>query len=335
MLKITCFFLFFLSWTPFYGYFGSFFEGGFDGHVLEEKKPAPSCTKEELEEVVEPYVEPIPPDPFPFLHEMDGAHATLMKDAILESLFDGVTMEFIKSQGITRPKRRLRVLDLGCGNGNISISLANYLGKKASIKGIDHDGAKVSEARRRARGGNAFNARFDKGTLENLSEIRSSFFDLIICRLFFLDSNRLEDTLNTVTRLLKQGGKVIFIETVSSDSLSCVPSFSAFEEIKSLITNKLEKRGVQVDMGQKLISALYHAGCKIDDVRFFHPVLKTPQEKRFYEMEVHQMKDTLLSEGKYSEEELDDFIRQIKEKEHDNYTTFSCYEVAMISATKR
>ena len=45
----------------------------------------------------------------------------------------------------------MRVLDLGCGMGDVSLLAARLVGPTGSVTGIDRDGVIVEKARERAR----------------------------------------------------------------------------------------------------------------------------------------------------------------------------------------
>ena len=63
----------------------------------------------------------------------------------------------------------MRVLDVGCGNGNVSILLAKLVGETGEVAGIDLDGPSLALAREQVRQLHLLNVTFTQGDVCSLS----------------------------------------------------------------------------------------------------------------------------------------------------------------------
>lgn len=117
----------------------------------------------------------------------------------------------------------LRVLDLGCGPGTDTITLASLIGSSGTVVGVDHDPAMVAEANRRAEAAgvhgwtehieaNALALPFDSGS-----------FDRVRAQRVFQHLTEPEAAFAELVRVTKSGGFILVTEpdwgTLSIDSI--------------------------------------------------------------------------------------------------------------------
>lgn len=110
----------------------------------------------------------------------------------------------------------LRVLDFGCGRGEMSLEL---LAGGASVVGIDISSSYIEAAAGAAAQAGHDKARYDFRVMDAHSlEFEDNTFDLVIGRgiLHHLDYNR---ALSEVRRTLRPGGRAIFLEPLGSNPL--------------------------------------------------------------------------------------------------------------------
>lgn len=95
-----------------------------------------------------------------------------------------------------------KILDLGCGNGNILRLL--YESKRAEYYGLDLSENMIGEAKKRLNG----RAQLAVGDAEHLP-YGDSMFDVIICNASFHHYTSPEAAVSEMRRVLRQGGSVI------------------------------------------------------------------------------------------------------------------------------
>ena len=204
----------------------------------------------------------------PFLPAM-GRHGPL-------ALYDPMTRLF----GIRRLHERLidqarlrpadRVLDIGCGTGNLTVLAAKRY-PKAAVVGLDPDPAVLDRARKKA-ARKKVTASFDQGFAEELPYPDASF-DVVVCSLALhhvVQEQRIP-VLREVARVLRPGGSFQLLEMAKDDSARPVnrmvhrsPLAHAWAEVD--IVAMMERAGLTdpVDLGRasKVLGtfAFYAAG---------------------------------------------------------------------------
>jgi SAM-dependent methyltransferase len=98
----------------------------------------------------------------------------------------------------------MTVVDVGCGDGELSVELAAYVGH---LVGIDADSSDVELARRRAQSNNVTGADFEVGDAYALP-VASGSVDAVFGHSVLEALDRLEDALAEMWRVLKPGGVV-------------------------------------------------------------------------------------------------------------------------------
>lgn len=102
-----------------------------------------------------------------------------------------------------------RVLDVGCGNGALSLALAPLVAPGGSVLGVDLSGPMLGEARRRAAAAGLGNVSFEKGDAQ-VAPLAEASFDAAVSRfgvMFFEDPVA---AFANVGRALRTGGRLVF-----------------------------------------------------------------------------------------------------------------------------
>ena len=115
-------------------------------------------------------------------------------------------------------KRGLRVLDLGCGPGTISVGLAKVV-EPGELHGIDMEESQIKIARAAATAGGHHNAVFRTGDVTRLS-YEDDTFDVAHCHALLMHVRDTQAVLAEVKRVLKSGGLVSAREMIGSASFS-------------------------------------------------------------------------------------------------------------------
>ena len=80
------------------------------------------------------------------------------------SILNPLTDRFLRQAGISAG---MRVLDLGCGIGDVSLMAARIVGPAGSVTGLDLDSAALDVAQTRAREENLLNVNFEQAAFED------------------------------------------------------------------------------------------------------------------------------------------------------------------------
>jgi ubiquinone/menaquinone biosynthesis C-methylase UbiE len=96
------------------------------------------------------------------LGSTDAEHQRLVRQA---RLFEPLTERLFRDAGIGHG---MRVLDLGCGMGDVSMLVARLVGPSGRVVGVDHDDKVLSKARERAGAAGFENIKFLQSDVTSL-----------------------------------------------------------------------------------------------------------------------------------------------------------------------
>lgn len=149
----------------------------------------------------------------------------------------------------------MRVLDVGCGPGDVSFLAASLVGPEGEVVGVDQSPAAIDVARGRASGLN--NVRFVNGDARELAG--EGVFDAVIGRLVLMYLKDPAAAIRAFAAHVAPGGLIVFHEFVGSRSESS-PKCDVVEQSLSWIRRALTLAGANFDMGYALHSAFVNAG---------------------------------------------------------------------------
>ena len=177
-------------------------------------------------------------------------------------------------------KPGLRVLDLGCGPGTISVGLAKVV-EPGELQGIDMEESQIKIARAAATAGGHDNAVFRTGDVTRLS-YEDDTFDVAHCHALLMHVRDTQAVLAEVKRVLKSGGLVSAREMIGSASFS-EPELDGLADAWVTFSKLLEANGGHPQMGKELPRKFLQAGFSaihasasfdyygtVEDVAFYH-----------------------------------------------------------------
>ena len=110
---------------------------------------------------------------------------------------------------VARPQPGETVLDLGCGTGGLTSILAQRVGPRGTVIGIDPDGARLTIARA-SRAPTVSNLIYMEGRGEDMRHIASNSVDLVYSNYAVHWIADKVDLMREVARCLRPGGRVAF-----------------------------------------------------------------------------------------------------------------------------
>jgi len=182
-------------------------------------------------------------------------------------LIQTITENVFSEAGI---RAGMRVLDLGCGAGDVSFAAAKLVGPSGSVTGIDRDPAILDRARSRAADAGLTNTEFIHSAIDVFPPAQP--FDAVVSRFFLLYQADPAQTLAVSAKSLKVGGVLASIETDMSVGLVSSPRVALWEQVGEWILAVFRQAGIHVDMGAKLFPTLIRAGFPGPRMRTFRAV---------------------------------------------------------------
>ena len=168
--------------------------------------------------------------------------------------FEPFTRQLFQQAGIISG---MRVLDVGCGSGDVAFLAADLVGERGEVVGADHAAAAVDRATARAKARNLNNVSFVEGDPAELQFVRS--FDAIVGRLVLMYYPDPVDAVRKLARHLRKGGLMVFQEFDFANCRS-LPHAPIFERHVGWIGQALSATGARMQLGLELHSLFLDAG---------------------------------------------------------------------------
>lgn len=152
----------------------------------------------------------------------------------------------------------MRVLDIGCGVGDVALLAADLVGPTGFVVGLDRDAESVAWAAKRVAEAGYANIQFRATEFDSFSEPAS--FDALVGRFILLYLPDPAATLRNLAHSLRSGAIIAFMEpdfTIPSSTSPPLPEFRKYEE---WVTEVLRRSGARTDMGMQLYHAYRDAG---------------------------------------------------------------------------
>lgn len=163
-------------------------------------------------------------------------------------------------------KPGMRVLDVGCGPGDVSFLLSELVGETGSVVGIERDHEALESARLRAVESAAINIEFVHGDFREV-ELAGSPFDALVGRLVLMYQGDPTAAVAEAARYVRPGGAVVFAEMcfhidsfLPEKIFVTWPPTPAFEQLSGWCHAMHSRVGTQPDMGMRLPATFAEAG---------------------------------------------------------------------------
>lgn len=164
------------------------------------------------------------------------------------------TADVLRRAGITPG---MRVLDIGCGVGDVSLLAAEMVTSSGTVIGVDRSAQAVAVARQRAAAVGMDHVRFEASELEAFAP--DAQFDALIGRLVLAYLPDPAATLRRLSDFLRPGGTIAFQEMVLP-LMRSVPEGPLFRNCYRWMMDTFERAGFELDMGSKLLATFLAAG---------------------------------------------------------------------------
>lgn len=153
----------------------------------------------------------------------------------------------------------MRVLDIGCGVGDVSLLAAELVGPEGSVLGIDQSSEPLNTARQRAlRAGLAGRVKFVAGNLDE--PIDHGMFDAVIGRFILMYLPHPAATIAYLAKHCVRPGGIVAFHEMSMHTTRCFPDMPLFLRSIEWIIETFERAGFATDMGGDLYGAFLEAG---------------------------------------------------------------------------
>jgi SAM-dependent methyltransferase len=168
--------------------------------------------------------------------------------------FEPFTRQLFQEAGISRG---MRVLDVGCGSGEVSFLAADLVGPGGKVVGVDRERKAVDWADARAHSRGMRNVNFVEGDPAGMEFDRQ--FDAVIGRLVLMYYPDPVGAVRKLMRYVRPGGLIVFQEIDLANACS-LPVAPLFERSMTWIKQTLSGTGARTQMGLELYPVFLAAG---------------------------------------------------------------------------
>jgi SAM-dependent methyltransferase len=168
--------------------------------------------------------------------------------------FGDLTEEVLRRAGL---EPGMRVLDVGCGTGDVSFLAARLVGPTGAVLGVDRSAEAVAVAQGRARDAGLANVSF---VVQDLSEVTvAAPVDALVGRLVLMYLDGPAAALRRLLEGVRPGGVVAFQE-MDMGAIVCEPDCALWAAAADRIVETFARAGVDYRTGLKLARIYRGAG---------------------------------------------------------------------------
>ncbi len=188
----------------------------------------------------------------------------------------------------------MRVLDVGCGGGDVTLALAQLVGAPGAVVGIDVDDVKLGLARKDAADAGFGNVEYRIGDA-TVVDARDEY-DLVYARLLLTHLTDPDATLARMVAATRPGGTVV-VEDLDHSAAYSYPALPALAAFVELYNEVARGRGGDPEIGPKLLGMFRAAGVVDVEVRTAQPVFVDGPPKRIHQITLENVRDSMAAEG--------------------------------------
>lgn len=145
---------------------------------------------------------------------------------------------------LLNPRPGMNVLDVGCGNGELTITLAQLVGPTGRVTGVDVSAPMLAEARRRASTHALDNVTFAEVDAQ-IATFSASPFDAVVSRFGVMFFENPTAAFANLARALRPGGRLVYVcwRELALNEYVMVPAAAALEHLPIPDVSRLDGPG--------------------------------------------------------------------------------------------
>ncbi len=152
----------------------------------------------------------------------------------------------------------MRVLDIGCGVGDVSFLAAELVGPTGAVVGVDRDPGVIALARRRAKESGLSSVTFEESDIDRFTAAVP--FDACVSRFVLMYQGDPVATIRHISRAVKDGGLLVVQEPDFGVGIATWPKVTLWQQVSHWMRETFGRGGVHHDIGGKLYHLFRQAG---------------------------------------------------------------------------
>ena len=181
--------------------------------------------------------------------------------AFQSEIIEPITKGLLDRAGV---REGMKVLDIGCGPGDVSMLAARMVGPSGSVIGVDRSADALEIARKRASERGLLNVRFEQGDVASL--VHPQAVDVVIGRYILVHMPDPGALLRAASSWLKPGGRLAFHEIDLVGDMYSRPPVPAWDELAGWIIGAFCKALPNADAPLRLTEHFVRAGLPVPEL---------------------------------------------------------------------
>jgi SAM-dependent methyltransferase len=241
---------------------------------------------------------------------------------LLSRVFRPITGALFDRVGIAEG---MHCLDVGCGGGEVTFDLAERVGPRGVVVGVDLDDTKIGLARRDAEARGMRQARFVVHDIlaGGSAALPGAPFQRIHARFLLSHLTRPAEAVAAMVGLLAPGGALI-VTDVDFSACFCRPDVPAFRHYVECYREAARARGANPDIGPDLPLLLSGAGLEGVEIAVVQPAgLGAGDSKLLVAVTAELITDATVAAGLATAAEMNETVASLHRHAADDVTVLS------------
>ena len=241
----------------------------------------------------------------PFRYAIRGGIEGKKRLDLLARVMLPTTMQLFDRVGLIRG---MKCMDVGCGGGHVTISMARVVGPEGRVIGTDTDADILALAREDAEAAKITNVDFQQQ--DACARLWQDEFNVAYARFVLSHLGEPHICLAAMVQACAPGGIIVIEDTDFAGSF-CYPTCAAYERYKELYQELLQRRGGDPNIGAKLPFMLRRAGIEGIELNVIQPAHIHGEGKLMAPITMSRISDALTAEGLATESEVQQILTEL------------------------
>ncbi|MDN7675111.1 methyltransferase domain-containing protein [Burkholderia oklahomensis] len=169
-----------------------------------------------------------------------------------------------------RLRPSMRVLDIGCGTGGVSMLAAEMVGPTGTVVAIDQSDIAIDAATANAERARLHNIRFRACGLDQVEGVHS--FDVVVARCVLMHQLHVAEFIRHAARFVKPGGFIAFHEPDFLRKPMSMPPINLWDSVAMEILDRCKRMFPSFDVAHRMVKLFATAGLPLPKMSYEIPV---------------------------------------------------------------